>query len=461
MSLIHRVLLAALVLWAGPHAAADTETGPWRLASAAKLPQWLHLAGTHRIRYETLDGQFRAGRGGGDQTLALRTTFLAELRGEALRAGVEMVDSRGYFNDAGSLLNTTLINPAELLQGYLAWDAEDLLAPGSKSTLRAGRLTIDAGSRRLVARNRYRNTINTFTGVEWQWQGAGGQLFQTFYTRPVTRKPRGAAALLDNDIEFDEEADDVRFWGVFYRFAKPDSKRRLELFLYGLDEDDSSDLATRNRELYTPGPRFWKPKARGEFDYLLESVLQFGESRSSTSATRDLEHFAHYHHVEVGYSFAARYAPRVVLRYDYASGDDDPTDGDNGRFDTLFGARRFEYGPTGIYGPFARANLSTPGVRVDFSPAPRVKVFADYRAFWLASSRDAWVAARVVDPAGASGRFVAQQIEARLRWEMLPGNLRFEAGATHLFAGEFIDDAPNSPRQGDATYLYSALVFTF
>ncbi|MBT8447097.1 MAG: alginate export family protein, partial [Gammaproteobacteria bacterium] len=294
-----------------------------------------------------------------------------------------------------------------------------------------------------------------------QWKGDVGRLFQAFYTLPVSRKPRTAAALIDNDIEFDEESDKVRFWGMFYRFAEPAGKRRLELYLLGLDEEDSADLATRNRELYTPGLRFWKPKERGGFDYLLESALQFGESRASANATRDLDHFAHYHHVEVGYSFATRYSPRVVLRYDYASGDDDPNDGDAGRFDTLFGARRFEYGPTGIYGPFARANLSTPGIRVDFEPARGVKVFADYRAFWLASGRDAWVAARVSDPAGASGRFVAQQLEARVRWDVMPGNLRFEAGAAHLVAGEFIDNAPNATGQGDATYLYSSLVFTF
>ena len=65
----------------------------------------------------------------------------------------------------------------------------------------------------------------------------------------------------------------------------------------------------------------------------------------------------------------SRWSPRLIFQYDYASGDDDPNDADNNRFDTLYGARRFDFGPTGIYGPFARANLSTPGMRIKLKPA--------------------------------------------------------------------------------------------
>lgn len=434
---------------------------PWCAADALGLPDWLHLSGSHRTRYEALDGQFRAGRGGSDQMVALRTILLTEVRAGALRSGIEIIDSRAYLDDSGTPVSTTMINPLELLQGYVAWDATDLIADGDRSTLRAGRLTIDVGSRRLVARSLYRNTINTFTGIEWQWQGDDGRYLQAFYTLPVNRKPNTAQALIDNDIEFDEEDDEVRFWGLLYRLPAFSGGDRLEFYLLGLDESDAPGRPGANRELYMPAMRLWREPAGGRFDYVIESVFQFGESRASAASTRDLDHFAHFQHAELGYSFDAPWAPRLAFQYDYASGDDDPSDGDNERFDTLFGARRFEFGPTGIYGPFIRRNLNTPGLRLQLKPGANVKLFTAWRGYWLASDRDAWVTARLQDASGDSGSFIGHQVEARLRWEVVPGSYRFEAGVAHLFDGEFMRDAPNANGEGDTTYFYSQALFRF
>jgi hypothetical protein len=149
-----------------------------------------------------------------------------------------------------------------------------------------------------------------------------------------------------------------------------------------------------------------------------------------------------------------------VLHYDYASGDRDPNDGSNERFDTLFGARRFEYGPTSLYGAFMRANLNTPALRLELVPAARWDAFVDYRAVWLASDRDEWAGTGVRDPSGDSGSFVGQQVELRVRWRPLPRNLLLEAGYAHLFAGEFIDEAPNS-NGGETNYVYSQVLLEF
>ena len=195
-------------------AAAEARPAAFRVNEAAGLPDWLSVSGTQRTRFENLDGRFRRGRSGGDQMLALRTIVLTELRAEALSVGVEFIDSRAVFDDSGTPVNTTMVNPAELLQGYVAWRKRGLFAPTDDTVLRAGRLTLDVGSRRYVARSKYRNTINTFTGVELNWSNANGQRVQAFYTLPVNRKPNDAGSLIDNDIEFDEEDTKVRFWGA-------------------------------------------------------------------------------------------------------------------------------------------------------------------------------------------------------------------------------------------------------
>lgn len=58
------------------------------------------------------------------------------------------------------------------------------------------------------------------------------------------------------------------------------------------------------------------------------------------------------------------------------------------------------------------------------------------------------------DPSGNSGRYVASQIEMRVRYDLVPRNLRLEGGYARLFEGEFMRDAPQSNGQGDADYFY-------
>lgn len=435
---------------------------PWRLQEAIKLPSWLSLSGSFRTRYESLESQFRVGRDGGDQILLMRTTAKAEIHHGPLTFGAELQDSRAVLGDSGTPISTSLVNPLELLQAYLQWQKTDLVALGATSKLRAGRITLDVGSRRFVARNRFRNTTNAFTGIDWQWQSSGGRKLRAFYTLPVDRHPNDPAALRNNDAEFDKEYGDIRFWGLYV--SEPLSEdNNLEFFYFGLDEDDSSDLATRNRELSTFGARLYRKGHPSAFDYEFESTIQFGESRASTSAfdISNLDHFAHFQHVEVGYTFQQRMSPRLVVQYDYASGDDSPLDGGNERLDMLFGARRFDFGPTSIFGPFARANLATPGIRLQLQSQLRITSFIAYRAFWLASDKDAWTTSHARDSSGTTSSFIGHQVEARLRWNVVPQNICLEFGLAHLFAGEFIEDAPNSNEQGDSTHLYSQIALTF
>lgn len=140
----------------------------------------------------------------------------------------------------------------------------------------------------------------------------------------------------------------------------------------------------------------------------------------------------------------------------------DPTDDDNGRFDTLFGARRFEFGPTGIWGAFARSNISSPGYRLIIKPHETVSAFIAHRLFWLAQSKDAWTTANVRDVTGQSGDFIGHQIEASVQWQVIPKNITLEAGWAHLVKGEFAEDAPNAPVDtDDSNYFYAQTVLQF
>lgn len=460
-----RVLLHLLIILFFPSSLWASEP-LWRVNKLFTLPNCLSISGQHRTRFETVDEQFRSGRNGDDQILVFRTNVLTELMFQNWKFGLEILDARQAHAKDDTPISTSVVNPTDVLQGFVQWQAQHLISENSVSNFKVGRFTIDVGSRRLVARNLFRNTINAFTGFDWQWTGADGKQIRTFYTLPVNRLPRERERLIDNRSESDDQDFEVKFWGLYYGF--PDQsfttwQSQAELFYFGLDENDTHDRPTRNRNIHTFGGRLYKQTRVNEFDYQIETVIQFGESRSSAASNNleDLDHFAYFYRIELGYKYDTLWSPRLSAQFDFASGDDDPDDGNNNRFDSLFGARRFDFGPTGIYGPFSRANLISPGIRLQLKPSQHTSLFIAHRGYWLASNKDAWTVAAVHDRQGDSGSYIGQQLEFRYRWEIVPKNIRLELGGAYLFKGEFANTAPNANREGDPNYLYSQLLFTF
>lgn len=278
---------------------------------------------------------------------------------------------------------------------------------------------------------------------------------RAFHTLPVERRVSGN--ILDNSPRFDKEWRSVRFRGV--HFSRPNLPwgDRGEIYYYGLDEADAPGLATADRHLHTIGVRFHRPAAPAGFDYEIESAFQFGRSRTSRSATVDLTHVAHLQHIGAGYTFAAPGTPRLQLQFDHASGDRDPTDGRNNRFSSLYGSRSFEHGPSGIHGAFARANVTTPGMRLTLAPRPGVNLTGSARGYWLASSADDWTTAGIGNTDGRSARHVGTQWELIGGWELGAARVRLEAGLVRLIAGELMKNAG----KGDATYTFAQTTLSF
>jgi hypothetical protein len=419
--------------------------------------------GDQRTRYESLNNRFRAGFDGSDQGLFLRNRLQIGVRSDISEVAVELMDGRRYLSDSGSRLTTSQVNTVEPIQIYGSLHVQDMLWPCDELFLQAGRLTMDVGSRRLVARNRFRNTVNTFTGLNGTWTTDSGKSVQAFWTLPIQRLPFDQQGLFDNDVVFDSEDLHVQFWGVVGALPKWIGSAYLEGYGFGLHEDDSPGRETRNRELYTIGFRFGVEPVGGRFDFELESAAQFGTSRqtSSSTDTTDLDHAAFFQHAELGYTWDVASEFRAALQFDYASGDADPFDNQNNRFDTLFGARRFEFGPTGIYGPFARSNVVTPGYRITCTPTSGWDVMFAHRLYWLASSTDAWTTARLQDVTGASGRYLGHQPEIRIRWAAVPDTITVDAGTAYHFKGRFVNQAPGSTGQGNASYVYVQSTISF
>ncbi len=437
----------------------------WNLHDATGMPDWIRFAIEHRTRYETLSNTFKNNRNGGDQVIAFRTRVFFEFSYDQFSLGAEFIDSRIDLEDSGTPVNNSLVNEVALLQAYLAWQSGNFFNTGLQAQAKFGRQTMDIGSRRLVASNRYRNTVNNFNGLDFILQSGNQWLWRNFVVLPVTRQPTNPNQIRAGVIEFDEENFNTIFAGSFLslnHFLTLDS--RFELYFFQLSEQDSSNIPTKNRNLSTPGFRFYRKPHPEHFDYELEANLQTGTSHATrlSSDTNKLNHFSYFGHFAIGYTFDAPWQPRLMFQYDYASGDKNPNDGNNGRYETLYGARRFEFGPTSIWGAFARANINSPGIRLKFKPLPGLTGFIAHRAYWLAEKKDTWVGSGLRDPNGQSGRYIGQQMEARLRWKAIPRLVTLETGWAHLFKGEFAKKAPGSPaNKNDADYFYFQTTVAF
>ncbi|TRX53988.1 alginate export family protein [Thalassomonas sp. M1454] len=430
-------------------ASAEEPFVPWRVNDSLELPEWLKLSGNARARFEHTDGVFQGGVDGNDQVLLFRTRIKAEITRGEMDIVAELADSRQSQADDNSKVTSSMVNTFAISQAYVGYHYRSMFSLNSDNYVKIGRQTMDLGSRRLVARNGYRNTMNNFNGINNNWQLDSGESITAFYMFPVVRTPSERNDLVDNKYEFDEENFKSNFLGVFANSSTLIDDANTELFLFGLIEEDGPDFTTRNRDLLTLGARVYTRPSIGEYDYEFETMWQTGKSRESAALSDqdNLDHFAHFHHAEIGYTLTDEHETRVSLELDYASGDKDPDDGKNNRFDTLYGARRGDFGPTSLYGPFARSNLIAGGFRLEYFPRDKISVMIADKFYWLASDKDAWSTTGIRDETGKSDRYLGNQIEARLRWDPLPYNLRFEFGAAYLFTGSFVHDVRDKVEQ--------------
>ena len=165
------------------------------------------------------------------------------------------------------------------------------------------------------------------------------------------------------------------------------------------------------------------------------------------------------HHLSLGYTLDSAWTPRIEGLFDIASGDDDPNDGENNRYDSLFGVPRFEYGPTGLFRPVTRANVVSPGLRLTLKPGSGWTVRLMQRFNYLESNTDSWNSYR--DPNGASGAHTGNLTELVLRKDNVEKTRRVEFGVGWHEAGSFAETTNTDPDNDDALYGYAMIQFWF
>lgn len=281
---------------------------PWRLQTALNAPEWLTVEGEARVRYETLDKQFRAGGSGGDQILAFRTLLLLEADPGPVAFGLEFQDSRASFDDSGTPLSTSIVNPLDVLQAYVRVDLDGVFGT-KEAALKLGRQTLSIGSQRVFERVDMANVIFSYSGAYWRSTTARGDELHLLAFSPTGRMPTDRASLADDTLSGDEEQWGRVGWGAHYRAANALGDLLpgvwLEGYLYGLRERDTASVATPNRDYLQPGFRVFRAPKAGEIDFDVEGAWRTGSRRATAAAAdvRDLDVDAQMLYAHVGYTW--------------------------------------------------------------------------------------------------------------------------------------------------------------
>lgn len=414
---------------------------------------WLDLGIQQRLRYERHDDDFRRlDNANFDDPWFSRTRVYVGIRNriDPLRFTLEFQDSRRF--QSAYAPNDRDTNHAEFIQGFAELHFDNLLPADPRGNarplqVRYGRQAFELLDRRLMARNEWRNTTNTFEGLRVSLgQDSNDWQLELMSFHPLTR-------LLSATDKVDK---DVRFSAIVGHWRRL-VQLKLEPHYFQLEQDATIANGNRTRDIKAGGLRVYGRSVNGAVTYEANVILQNGKDGA-------LDHEAQAYTAEVGYMWQQRaWRPRLGLFYGYASGDKNPLDGESNRFERFYGfGRAWSASEYAVY-----ENMHAPKLRLDFQPIPGVRVDVGYNAYWLGSSRDRFN--NVLgstgfnrDASGQSGDFVGQEIDGRVRFSPYE-YLDVAIGYAHFLAEEFLmkrQRAALGSADADSDFVYAELTFS-
>ncbi|MBI4861117.1 MAG: alginate export family protein [Candidatus Riflebacteria bacterium] len=412
-----------------------------KLHDSFKLPRWVELSLTNRDRMETVSHPWRKGQSPKtDAQISKRIRMRVGFNSGPFWVLAEGQDSRLLFHDAGEFEGTTVEDHLDLLQLFVSGKFLNTFGSKLRTDVHLGRFTFEFGSTRLVGRNVLPNTTHAFEGVhvnvgkEKRWR------VRTFCTRPVEK-------FVDaHDRSYAERT----FWGAVYE-SSYDPWLQTDLYYLGFDDHRGPSLSAKSkfstfggrvRKDVPRGPALKKLTGRGTVDYDFEVVWQDG-----WKGPKDFR--AQMAHAEVGYTWNIHLHPRLSVYYDHASGTKDPNGPVNQTFDKLYGLKDIDLGATGIYGPFNRANLASPSVRVECNPRTNVRVYARHAWRHLDEAKDSFSSSNlsgftaIRDATGRAGTNLGRDVELAAIWN-ISANFLVEGRYGHWWKGSYFDRLPKT-----------------
>jgi hypothetical protein len=199
------------------------------------------------------------------------------------------------------------------------------------------------------------------------------------------------------------------------------------------------------RQVHSPGLRAYGRIGDTGFDFDADGIYQFGENG-------DREVSAWAATAELGYRWSLPWKPRLSVFYGHATGDADPNDGVDNRFERFFGFAR----PWSANDYIVFENIRTPKLRLELTPHEKLRIDAGHSWYWLDSATDRYLLDSLRDVSGRSGRFLGHEFDIRFR---LQATRRMEVilGYAHFSPGEF---TRNVIRDEDTDFAYLEVSLT-
>jgi hypothetical protein len=397
------------------------------------LPSWLRVRGEFRERMEGFDGLgFTETR---DDLYWLsrfrfNTTITAS---KALSFQAQVQDARVAKKTVGPT-GAPFKAPFDLRMAFA-----DVGAATGPVTVRAGRQELVYGDQRLIGHVSWLNAARTFDGAKVTFRTTGFSV-DTFATSVVR--------ILDGDV--DKSGAGNRFAGAYATTTRLVKNGTVEPYaLWKRDTNLRGELGGLGHLQHTTFGVRAVGRLPARLDYNIEMAGQRG-----TLGAEDVRAWAG--HWQLRESLPGRGAVKLTGEYNYASGDEDPTDGVRGTFDQLYPT---PHDKTGLADQIGWKNLHHARAGLEFSPMRGTPVTLNYHSWWLAEARDAVYnvgnapLARV--PAGAADRHVGQEVDVQISRAVTP-QIQVAGGYAHILTGAFLKQATPG-----ASYSHPYLMVTY
>jgi len=389
----------------------------------------IRFSGQIRVREDISDKAYGPADPAGARSFEfthMRTRLRADIDVyKDVTATIEFQDVR-VFGAEGK--TTGMINSVDLKRGILEFK-EILEGPVS---VELGRLFLTYGDDRIIGHLEWFDQGRSYDGFRVKIRPDG------WWLDLMGVRVRDTAPTVDDDRWF---------------FAAYGGRKWIEVYVLFLGDHMATpgETGTGTSDFATIGFRIHRKTNDNHWDYTTEVVFQTGDVNGD-----DLTAFGFV--FNGGYTFVDHaWKPRVGIEVAYASGDDDPTDGDQGGLQTLFPTNHPHYGIADVVG---WNNLLDLHARVTVHPRDKVTVTLGYHTFEVIEERGQWVnAGGGVIRSGAPGvdNHLGDEVDLTIVWSPRKG-IRFLVQYAIFVPGGFVRDTGNDPTSNVA-YIQTSVKF--